>query len=151
MLLPRPTRCGTTAWGGSEMNRIAPWQGDRRKVILSTNVAESSDHRWGVAVVIPGWRESGHSPWSVYPTEHRRSSRASAIESRRAGRTRRDSVWFLYASRFRVTRAVRVPEVMQRIWQVPCSTARRWSYRSRASNGTRSHLRPHFTPLIFAA
>ncbi|HEY7725291.1 MAG TPA: ATP-dependent helicase C-terminal domain-containing protein, partial [Anaeromyxobacteraceae bacterium] len=65
---------------------------DRRKVVLSTNVAESSVTIPGVAAVVDGGlaRVASHSPWSGLPRlELRKISRASAAQrAGRAGRTR---------------------------------------------------------------
>ncbi|HEX8908624.1 MAG TPA: helicase-related protein, partial [Anaeromyxobacteraceae bacterium] len=64
----------------------------RRKVILSTNVAETSVTIEGVAAVVDSGlaRVAAHSPWSGLPTlELRKVSRASAAQrAGRAGRTR---------------------------------------------------------------
>ncbi|HEX9050610.1 MAG TPA: ATP-dependent helicase C-terminal domain-containing protein [Anaeromyxobacter sp.] len=65
--------------------------GPRRKVILSTNVAETSVTIVGVTAVVDSGlaRIASHSPWSGLPTlEVRKISRASAAQrAGRAGRT----------------------------------------------------------------
>jgi ATP-dependent helicase HrpB len=64
----------------------------RRKVVLSTNVAETSVTIEGVVAVVDSGlaRVAAHSPWSGLPTlELRKVSRASAAQrAGRAGRTR---------------------------------------------------------------
>lgn len=73
---------------------------DRRKLILATNVAETSVTIPGIAAVIDSGlaRIAGHSPWSGLPTlETGPISRASAIQrAGRAGRTREGRCLRLY-------------------------------------------------------
>lgn len=73
---------------------------DRRKVILSTNVAETSVTIEGIAAVVDTGlaRVAGHSPWSGLPTlQIGKISKASAIQrAGRAGRTRAGRALRLY-------------------------------------------------------
>ncbi|MBM4363765.1 MAG: ATP-dependent RNA helicase, partial [Deltaproteobacteria bacterium] len=75
---------------------------DRRRVILATNVAESSVTVDGVTAVIDSGlaRVAGHSPWSGLPTLRTAPiSRASATQrAGRAGRTQPGSVLRLYTA-----------------------------------------------------
>jgi ATP-dependent helicase HrpB len=75
---------------------------EKRKVILSTNVAESSITIDGVVAVIDSGlsRVAGHSPWSGLPTLNvARISKASATQrAGRAGRTRPGRCLRLYTS-----------------------------------------------------
>lgn len=89
---------------------------DRRKIILSTNVAESSVTIEGVAAVVDSGlaRIAGHSPWSGLPIlSVRRISRASAIQrAGRAGRTRKGRCLRLYpAQDFAQRPEHEVPEI----------------------------------------
>jgi ATP-dependent helicase HrpB len=75
---------------------------DRRKVILSTNVAETSLTIEGVVAVVDSGlaRIASHSPWSGLPVlKVARVSRASAIQrAGRAGRTREGRCLRLYTA-----------------------------------------------------
>ena len=75
-------------------------KGPRRKIILSTNVAETSVTIDGVAAVLDSGlaRVASHSPWSGLPSlKLAKVSRASAIQrAGRAGRTREGHCLRLY-------------------------------------------------------
>jgi len=88
----------------------------RRKVILATNVAESSITIPGVGVVIDSGlaREAGHSVWNGLPRlSVARISKASAEQrAGRAGRTRAGHVFRLYTRHdFETRRAYDRPEI----------------------------------------
>jgi ATP-dependent helicase HrpB len=88
----------------------------RRKVILSTNVAETSVTVEGVAAVVDSGlaRVASHSPWSGLPTlKVSRVSQASAAQrAGRAGRTREGRALRLYTARdFQARPAHETPEV----------------------------------------
>jgi ATP-dependent helicase HrpB len=76
--------------------------GPRRKIILSTNVAESSVTVEGVAAVVDSGlaRVAGHSPWTGFASLRTAPiSRASADQrAGRAGRTRRGTAVRLYTA-----------------------------------------------------
>jgi ATP-dependent helicase HrpB len=89
---------------------------DRRKVILSTNVAETSVTIDGVTVVIDGGvaRVAATSPWSGLPTlALAKISQASAIQrAGRAGRTRPGVAYRLYTRHdFELRRRHDLPEI----------------------------------------
>jgi ATP-dependent helicase HrpB len=75
---------------------------ERRKLILATNVAETSVTIEGVVAVVDSGlaRVAGHSPWSGLPRlQVARVSRASAVQrSGRAGRTREGRCLRLYTA-----------------------------------------------------
>ncbi len=85
----------------AEQDRVVK-PASQRKVILSTNVAESSVTIDGVVAVIDSGlaRIAGHSPWSGLPTLNvARVSKASAIQrAGRAGRTRPGRCLRLYTA-----------------------------------------------------
>ena len=92
--------------------------GPRRKVILSTNVAETSVTIEGVTAVVDSGlaRIASHSPWSGLPRlEVRRISRASAAQrAGRAGRTAPGRCLRLYTRHDHDTRPeFDVPEVLR--------------------------------------
>src|ERR1041384_6697939 len=91
---------------------------DRRKLILSTNVAESSITIDGVAAVIDSGlaRIAGHSPWSGLPTlEVTRISQAAAQQrAGRAGRTQTGRCLRLYTAQDYAARpAHEAPEIQR--------------------------------------
>ncbi len=90
----------------------------QRKVILSTNVAETSITINGVAAVIDSGlaRIAEHSPWSGLPTlPIQRISQASAIQrAGRAGRTRAGTCLRLFTEMdFTTRRAFETPEIQR--------------------------------------
>src|SRR5918998_1305617 len=89
---------------------------ERRKVILSTNVAETSVTIENVAAVVDSGvaRVAAHSPWSGLPTlKVARVSQASAVQrAGRAGRTRAGRCLRLYTAQdFHARPAHETPEV----------------------------------------
>jgi ATP-dependent helicase HrpB len=92
---------------------------DRRKLILSTNVAETSVTVEGLAAVIDSGlvRRAGHSPWSGLPVlKVGRVSRASAAQrAGRAGRTRRGRCLRLYTAQDLALRAEFEPPEVRRL------------------------------------
>ncbi|MBS2021433.1 MAG: ATP-dependent helicase HrpB [Deltaproteobacteria bacterium] len=95
---------------------IAP--NPRRKVILATNVAETSVTIDGVTCVIDAGlaRIAGHSPWTGLPTlEVQKISRASAEQrAGRAGRTRPGIAYRLYTQHdYNARPAHHAPEVQR--------------------------------------
>jgi len=101
-----------------EQQRVFQEQG-QRKIILSTNVAETSVTIPGVTGVIdPGFAKiPAHAPWSGMPTlEIKRISQASAIQrAGRAGRTQSGLVYRLYSKAEFLNRDQFTPPDIQRI------------------------------------
>ncbi len=101
-----------------EQQRVFQEQG-QRKIILSTNVAETSVTIPGVTGVIdPGFAKiPAHAPWSGMPTlEIKRISQASAIQrAGRAGRTQNGVVYRLYSKAEFLNRDPFTPPDIQRI------------------------------------
>jgi ATP-dependent helicase HrpB len=90
----------------------------RRKLILSTNVAETSVTIEGVAAVVDSGlaRIAGHSPWSGLPVlKVSRVSQASAVQrAGRAGRTREGRCLRLYTAQdFNARPAHETPEIQR--------------------------------------
>jgi ATP-dependent helicase HrpB len=90
----------------------------RRKLILSTNVAETSVTIEGVAAVVDSGlaRVAGHSPWSGLPVLRvSRVSQASAVQrAGRAGRTREGRCLRLYTAQdFNARPAHETPEIQR--------------------------------------
>ena len=90
----------------------------QRKVVLATNVAESSVTVDGVTVVVDSGlaRVAGHSPWSGLPTLALEPvSRASSTQrAGRAGRTRPGRVLRLYTKGdYESRRAHDAPEIVR--------------------------------------
>jgi ATP-dependent helicase HrpB len=93
-------------------------RGKRRKIVLSTNIAETSLTLEGVAAVVDTGlaRVAGHSPWSGLPTLNTaKISRASAVQrAGRAGRVREGHALRLYTKAdFDQRPAFDVPELQK--------------------------------------
>jgi ATP-dependent helicase HrpB len=102
----------------AEQDRVVQ-PADRRKLILSTNVAESSVTIDGVVAVIDSGlaRIAGHSPWSGLPTlQVARISQAAAKQrAGRAGRTRPGRCLRLYTAQDYAARAEHEAPEVQRL------------------------------------
>jgi ATP-dependent helicase HrpB len=102
-----------------EQDRAVRPAAGRRKVILSTNVAESSVTIEGVTVVVDAGlaRVASHSPWSGLPRlELRKVSRASATQrAGRAGRTAPGRALRLYTRHDHDARPAHDPPEIQRL------------------------------------
>jgi len=102
----------------AEEQRLALCPADKPKVILSTNVAETSVTIPGVAAVIDSGfaRVAGHSAWSGFPTlATAKISKSSATQrAGRAGRTRSGVVLRLYSRADYNARPQRdIPEILR--------------------------------------
>jgi ATP-dependent helicase HrpB len=101
-----------------EQQRVFREEG-RRKIVLSTNVAETSLTIPGITGVIdPGFAKiPAHAPWSGMPTlEIKRISQSSAIQrAGRAGRTQSGLVYRLYSKAEFLNRDQFTPPDIQRI------------------------------------
>ncbi|MBC7792093.1 MAG: ATP-dependent helicase HrpB, partial [Clostridia bacterium] len=121
-------RCMSALGGGSESLLVLPLHGElppedqdravtpgpKRKVVLATNVAETSVTIEGIGVVIDTGlaRVASHDPWSGMPRlTLQRISRASADQrAGRAGRTREGHCIRMYA-KAELTQPFDVPEI----------------------------------------
>jgi ATP-dependent helicase HrpB len=101
---------------GDQLSAVVPQQ--RRKIILATNVAETSITIPGIEAVIDSGlaRHAGHSPWSGLPTTSiKKVSKASATQrAGRAGRTREGQVLRLYTrADFESRPEHEIPEILR--------------------------------------
>jgi ATP-dependent helicase HrpB len=98
--------------------QLALTQSDRRKIVLSTNIAESSVTIAGVVHVIDLGiqREAHYSPWNgLKLIVDRPTTKSSAIQrAHRAGRTSPGVCWRLYSQQdFESREEFRAPEIMR--------------------------------------